>query len=199
MRKLNIGGASTAAKKPKSNHPTVEAGERLSALLSQFIEVNPQYKAFKAQHETLSRDIGAETRVLYFDHFKGLVPESSTMLTEVDNRGIKLIVKDRYSQKVTNDENLRRILGDDLVDKYFHWKTVYKVDYDKIPEDKQEAFAAGVEALRASLGVPAEAVTASQFVEPNVGFHDSRTVLLTAEQNKALDNEMPITAYPMLA
>ena len=199
MRKLNIGGASTASSKPKSNHPTVEAGDRLSALLSQFIVVNPQYKAFKAQHETLSRDIGAEARVLYFDHFKGLVPESSTMLTEVDNRTLKLIVKDRYSQKVTNDENLRRLLGDEIVDKYFHWKTTYKVDYDKIQEDKQEAFAAGVEELRVKLGVSSEAVTATQFVEPNAGFHDSRTVLLTAEQNKALDQEMPITAYPMLA
>ena len=134
MRKLNIGGASTAAKKPKSNHPTVETGDRLSALLSQFIVVNPQYKAYKAQHETLSRDIGAETRVLYFDHFTGLVPESSTMLTEIDNRGIKLIVKDRYSQKVTNDENLRRILGDDLVDKSSTGKRPTKWTTTKSPK-----------------------------------------------------------------
>jgi hypothetical protein len=194
-----MGGATTASSKTKSNHPTVEAGDRLSALLSQFIVVNPQYKAFKAQHETLSRDIGAETRPMYFDHFAGLVPESSTMLTEVDHRGVKLIVKDAYSKNVVNDEALRRAIGDDLVEKYFEWRTEYKVDYSKIPEAKQEPFANGVEELRARLGVPAEAVTAKQYLAPRAGFHQSRTVLLTAEQNKALDNEMPVTAYPMLA
>jgi hypothetical protein len=91
-----------------------------------------------------------------------------------------------------------RRFGDELVDKHFHWRTKYSVDYDLIPETQQEAFAAGVEELRVRLGVPAEAVTAKQFIEPNAGFHESRTVLLTPEQNNALDALLPVRANPLM-
>jgi hypothetical protein len=176
----------------------VKIGGRLEELLAQFVVVNPEYKKFKAQQETLSRDIGAESRTMFYEFFAGVVPESSTMLANVGGRDVKLIVKDRYSQSLTDDKALRAAIGNELVDKYFRWRTAYKVDYDKIPEDKQEAFAAGVEALRVKLGVPADACVAKQYVAPNAGFHESRTIILSPEQNKALDALLPVTAYPML-
>ena len=89
-------------------------------------------------------------------------------------------------------------IGREKTDKYFHWRTRYAVDYDKVPEDKQEAFASGIEELRERLGVPAEAVTAKQYIEPNPGFHESRTVLLTAEENARLDAVFPVVAHPLL-
>jgi hypothetical protein len=199
MKKLNIGGATTEApSKSKSKHPSVKVGGRLEELLRQFVVVNPQFKTLKAQQETLSRDIGGETRPLFFEYFAGVVPESSTMLANVGGRDVKLIVKDRYSQMLTDDKRLRAAIGDEVVDKWFHWRTKYGIDYDKIAEDKQEAFAAGVEELRVKLGIAADAITAKQFVEPNAGFHESRTITLTPEQNKALDALLPVTAYPML-
>jgi hypothetical protein len=198
MRKLNIGAATAEPPKSKSKHATVTGGERLNELLKQFVVVNPEFKRYKAQQETLSRDIGAEARILYFDTFAGVVPESSTMLASGGLRDVKLIVKDRYSETLTNDAPLRAAIGKELVEKYFRWRTKYGIDYDKIPEDKQEAFAERVEALRVELGIPSEAVTAKQFIAPNAGFHESRTIILTPEQNKALDALIPVTAYPML-
>lgn len=203
MKKLNIGGAVTAASPKKSEHPCVEVPERLEALLRQFVIVNPEYKKFKAQHETLSRSIGSESRLLFFEHYSGIVAGSSTLIAHVkdangNSREIKLVVKDQYSQSLTDDRLLRVAIGDDLVDAHFHWRTKYSVDYDLIPEAQQEAFAAGVEELRVRLGVPAEAVTAKQFIEPNAGFHESRTVLLTPDQNKDLDAVLPVRANPLM-
>jgi hypothetical protein len=198
MKKLNIGGAAVAAPAKTTKHPSVEVSERLEALIKQFIVVNPEYKKFKAQHETLSSTIGAESRILFFEHYSGVVAQSSTMLAHVNGREVRLIVKDQYSQSLADDTHLRAAIGDANVDKYFHWRTKYAVDYDLIPETQQEAFAAGVEELRVRLGVPAEAVTAKQFIEPNAGFHESRTVLLTPDQNKALDVVLPVRANPML-
>lgn len=203
MKKLNIGGAAIATPPKQSKHPSVEVPERLEALLRQFVVVNPQYKTFKAQHETLSRSIGAESRVLFFEHYRGIVAGSSTLLAHVKDaegnaREIKLVVKDQYSQSLTDDAQLRTAIGDELVDQHFHWRTKYSVDYDLIPEAQQEAFAVGVEELRVRLGVPAEAVTAKQFIEPNAGFHESRTVLLTPEQNNALDALLPVRANPLM-
>jgi hypothetical protein len=115
MKKLNIGGAAVATPPKQSKHPSVEVPERLEALLRQFVVVNPQYKTFKAQHETLSRSIGAESRILFFEHYRGIVAgSSSTMLAHVTDaegaREAKLLVKDQYSQSLVDDAQLRAAL-----------------------------------------------------------------------------------------
>lgn len=200
MKKLNTGGAASSTAPTKSNgHAKVEVGERLGALISQFIIVNPQYKQFKAQHETLSRDIGCETRDLYFTRFAGITPQSATMIALVDGREVKLIVKDQYSQSLCHDEQLIRAIGQEKVDAHFHWRTKYTLDFDLVPEDKQEAFAAAIEEARVSLGLADKAVVAKQFIEPNAGFHEARTTLLTADENRKLDAILPVRSNPVLA
>lgn len=200
MKKLNVGGASSSASPSKTNgHAKVEVGERLEKLISQFIIVNPEYKKYKAQHETLSRDIGGEARILYFDRFAGITPESSTMIAMVDGREVKLIVKNQYDQNMTDDAPLIAVLGKETVDANFHWRTKYTVDFDNVPEDKQEAFAKAIEEARTALGLGDKAVVAKQFIEPNAGFHESRTTLLTKEQNQSLDAILPVRSNPLLA
>jgi hypothetical protein len=200
MKKLDTGGAaSSAAPKATNGHAKIEVGERLEKLISQFIVVNPEYKKFKAQHETLSRDIGGETRLLYFDHFAGLTPETSTMIAFVNGREVKLIVKNQYDQNLTNDEPLIAALGKETVDANFHWRTKYTVDFDNVPEDKQEAFAKAIEEARTTLELAATAVVSKQFIEPNAGFHEARTTLLTKEQNQKLDALLPVRSNPVLA
>lgn len=199
MRKINIGGATgNGAAKKKTEHATVEVGERLESLIREFIVVAPQAKRLESQRKALSGDIGSEARPLFFERFAGVVPDSSTMLAQVDGMTVKLIVKEKYAEGFTDDEALAGAIGRANVEKYFHWRTKYGIDYDKIPEDKQEAFAQGVEELRAKLGVPSEAITAKQYLEPNAGFHAARTTLLSVEQNKALDALIPVVAYPLI-
>ena len=199
MKKLDIGGAANAAPAKSNGHAKVEVSGRLEALIKQFIIVNPEYKKYKNQHETLSRDIGGETRLLYFTQFAGVTPESSTMLALVNGRTVQLLVKDQYDQKLTNDKPLIEALGKELVDAHFHWRTKYTMDFDLVPEDKQEAFAKAIEEARVTLGLAAEVVVAKQFIEPNAGFHDARTKLLTVEQNKKLDALLPVRSNPVLA
>jgi len=169
----------------------------MKALLEQFAVINPQFKTLKNQSETLSKQLAPEIRALYFTHFKGITPESSTMLVMAGGRSIKLITKNRYSITVTDETGLIEAIGAKNVAKYFHQATVLKLDLDKCPADKQEAFASGVIQLAQQMGVT-DAVSATQCIQPVAGFHDARTVALTPEQNIALDTILPVTAYPQL-
>lgn len=198
MKRVNVGGASSSNGSKAKDHATVEVGERLEALIKQFVVVNPQYKQFKNQHETLSRDIGAESRLLYFHRFCGVTPESSTMLATVDGKTIKLIVKNHYDQNLTDEEALVEAVGKEIADAYFNWKTVYKIDYDAVPEDKQERLAEGIEKLRVELALSDKAISAKQFIAPKPGFHEARTRLLTEEANQKLDAILPVRSNPLL-
>jgi len=196
MKKLNVGVTKVAPK--KSNHAHVEVGERLEGLLHQFIVLNPTYKQAKAQHETLSKDIGAESRDLYWSRFAGITPESSTMIATVDGRDVQLIVKDAYSKSLDNEAALIGTIGQVNAEKYFEWKTTGKLDFDQVPPDKQDAFAQGIAELRANLDIPEEAVVFKQYLAPKAGFHAARTILLTPEENSKLDAVLTTTAFPML-
>lgn len=199
MKKLNIGGATNAPPKKKTTHPEVDVtGTRLEELIKQFIVVAPEAIRLENQRKALSGDIGAESRPLFFHRFAGVVPDSSTMIAKVNGTEVKLIVQEKYSQNVTDDTHLIAAIGKDKVEKYFHWRTKYAVDYDQIPEALQEKFAEAIEKARVELGVPAEAVSAKQFLEPNAGFHAARTTLLTEDENERLDTVMPVVAFPKL-
>lgn len=198
MKKINVGGASSSNGSKAKNHASVEVGERLEGLIHQFIIVNPDYKKFKAQHETLSRDIGAESRLLYFHRFNGLTPESCTMLATVDGREVKLLIKDQYDQNLKDEDKLVEAVGQEIADRHFDWKTTYKIDYDEVPEEQQEALAEGIEKLRVELGLSDAAIVAKQFIAPKPGFHEARTRLLTEEQNQALDAILPVRSNPLL-
>jgi hypothetical protein len=196
MKKLDLGGISALSAK-SATHPTVECSGEMQTLLEQFAVINPQFKTLKNQSETLSKQLGPQIRSLYFDHFKGIAPETSTMLVVAGGRSIKLITKNRYTTTVLDEAGLIAAIGAKLVAKYFHQATVLKLDLEKCPADKQEIFAAGVIELAQKLGVTS-AVSATQCIQPLAGFHDARTIALTPEQNKALDSVLPVTAYPML-
>lgn len=206
MKKINLGGIQSVPSSARASHPTVEADSELQALLDQFAEINPQFKMLENQSKTLSKQIGPRIKALFFGRFNGITPESSTMLVTAGNKTIKLICKNAYSKLLTDDRALITALSlagltleqaSELVSRHFRQATVLKLDLDKCPEDKQEDFANGVIALAQKLGA-SDAVSASQCIQPKAGFHESRTSLLTPEQNVAIDALLPITAYPQI-
>lgn len=198
MNKLNLRGIQSAPSSARSAHPTIQiADQETQRLLEQFATINPQFKNLKNQSETLSKQLSPRIKALFFERFTGIEAESSTMLVTAGNRTIKLITKNSYSKLLLDDAALIAALGAELTAKYFKQATIIKLDLDKAPADKQEAFANGVIELAQKLGVT-DAVSASQCIQPIVGFHEMRTTLLTAEQNIALDRVLPITAYPQL-
>lgn len=198
MKKINLGGIQSAPASAKPTHETVEVtDEETNTLLKQFVLINPQFKTLKAQSETLGKQLQGRIKALFFEHFQGRSPETSTILVNAGGRTVKLITKNAYSNGLTDDEALIAAIGKEKVSEYFKQATVLKLDLDQCPEDRQEDFANRVLALAKELGAEA-AVSASQCIQPKAGFHEARTHLLTLEENKALDKLMPVTAYAML-
>lgn len=199
MKKLDLGGKiSATATSSRPTHPTVVVEDaETRQLLEQFAQINPQYKTLKNQSETLSKQLAGKIKAIFFDRFKGVTPESSTLLVIAGGRSIKLTTKNAYSKSLTDDAGLIKAIGAELTSKWFRQATVLKLELDKMPEDRQEDFANQVIALAEKLGVT-DALTASQCIQPKAGFHEARTTLLTPEQNLAVDAVLPITAYPQL-
>lgn len=199
MKKLDVSALAPSTSSARPTHPTVTCDDpEMAALLEQFVIIAPQFKLLENQSKTLKGQLGPKIRSLFFNRFAGVTPESSTMLCTVGGKTIKLICKNAYTKTVNDEGALVAALGSDLVSKHFRQATVLKLELDKMPAELQEDFAAAVISLARTMGVT-DGVSASQCIQPNPGFHEARTTLLTAEQNKALDAVLPITAYAMLS
>lgn len=197
MKKMILSGIAATPSATRAKHPTVEADAETAQLLEQFALINPQFKTFKNQSETLSKQIGAAAKRIFFSRFNGITPESSTMLVTAGGTTIKLIVKCSYSKQCEDERGIVQAIGQEKTSRYFRQATVLKLDLDKAPDAKAEEFANRVIALAQELGVT-DAISASQCIQPVAGFHEQRTTLLSPEENLALDSVLPITAYPQI-
>jgi hypothetical protein len=197
MKKLKLDIKSESKGPAKSKHPVVKADVSTMQLLEQFEDVNPKFKDLKDQNETLSRQLATHIKALYFKHFAGVAADSTMLVKLASGKFVKLITTKKYSKKLEEESSLVSALGKTLVDKYFKQSTILKLDIDKVPESKQEAFASAVIDLANKMDV-SEAVTAAQCFQPVEGFHDVRTTVLTEEQNLELDRVLGVVAYPQL-
>jgi hypothetical protein len=71
------------------------------------------------------------------------------------------------------------------------------VNIDNVPEDQQDDFAQKIVALAKAEG-HLGAVSMKAVIKPRAGFHEARTSILTTAENMALDEVMPVTAYPQM-
>ena len=198
MKRINLGAVKAAPSSTKPAHASVVIDNPdATALLTQWVQVNPQFKTLKNTVDTLRAQLAPHIKATFFSRFSGIEPESSTMLCVIGGKTVKLITKNAYSKSLTDDAQLQAILGADLVARHFHEATVIKLDLDKCPADRQEAFAQAIIAAAKEHGAM-DAITASQCIQPVAGFHEARTRLLTPEQNIQIDALLPIVAYPQL-
>lgn len=75
MKKLNLGGISAAPSTARSAHPTIVAEGDTLKLLEQFAILEPQFKSLKNQRETITKQLAAPIRYLWFDRWNGVEPE----------------------------------------------------------------------------------------------------------------------------
>ncbi len=197
IKKLDMSGISAAPKSARSAHPIVTVDSETESLLEQFVVINPQFKTLKNQSETISKQLAPRIKDVFFHKYAGVAPESSTMLVRVGASTVKLTVKNAYSSMCSDEAALVKAIGAELAAEHFRQATTISLDLDKVPDSKQEEFAARVIAIAQELEVT-DAVSAKQCIKPKAGFHEARTSLLSPEQNLALDSVLPITAYPQL-
>lgn len=71
MKKIDLGGISTAPSSAKPTHATVTPDAEFQAYLDQFAAINPQFKTLKNQSETLGKQLGPRIKALFFSTFAG--------------------------------------------------------------------------------------------------------------------------------
>ena len=192
--KLNLGGLRKSTEKTgKAKHPIVQVGAEAMQLLEQFMEHAPKFKDLDrlvGSKGSIKVQLAPHIKETYFTRFHGGTPDS-TMLCDVHGTMVKLITKDRYSTKCTN----LGALGE--AGEHFRSAVLIKIDMEKIAEAKQQPLVDAIIAAAQQLEIP-DGIEYTECVQPKAGFHEARTMLLTPEENIALDAHIPITAYPQL-
>ena len=191
LKGLNLGGLKPAAKtseKPRIINPSPE----LIEVLTQFIQLKPQLTALEGSVKSLSSQAGQLAKPDWFRFWHGRADAESSMVVNVAGRDVSLIFQKRYSSKA--DASALEALG---VAEHFAIATTISIDMDKVPEEQQQPFIDAIIALADKNGA-SEAITAKQALAPRPGIHAQRHVLFTPEQNIAIDNIIPLTAFPKL-
>jgi hypothetical protein len=205
VRKLNLGALVKPAAKKATTHPQINASKETLALLEQFLEIEPKFKALEKQSKSLKQQIAPLIKGDVFSYFKGIALDV-TQVVVAGLAGLRLTVKESYTRTVSDDRALITALAMNgmsmseaaaFVGRYFCQATKIEIDLDKVAEEKQSVFAEGVIALAEKLGIT-EGLTAKQYIAPRAGFHAARTTLLTVEQNQAIDTALPVSAFPVL-
>ena len=100
-------------------------------------------------------------------------------------------------KKLDDPAVIINVLGEALTARYFRQKMKVGIDFDAVPEDKQEALAEKLVALANELGI-GDALTQESTFAPNAEFHTARHRVLTVEQNLALESAFG-TGYMTMA
>jgi hypothetical protein len=198
VKKLNLGGlaAKSSAKKSKE-HPIMPVSAESLELLEQFLQVEPRYKELEKQSKSLKAQIAPSIKGDYFAHYAGSAASDSTQIAQVNGSRVRLVFSTKYTSLCTDFKPLLAAVGERLVADLFTEATELKIELDKIADEKQQPFIDAVLAAAEKLGI-SEGITAKQFIKPLPGFHESRTRLLTLDQNLSVDSALPMSAYAKL-
>jgi len=197
---LNFGKLATPAKsKAAAKHPILAlAGEGLE-LLGQYFEHAPRFKELEklvGSKGSIKAQLRPHIVEAYFRYYAGRAIDDARCNTATEKGdAVKLTFKDQYSRMCTNLQQL--LITVPNVAGHVHVVNTLKIEFDKIPAEKQQPFVDAIIAATQELDIT-EGVTASECVQPKPGFHAQRCTILSPEENIALDQILPITAYPQL-
>lgn len=198
---LNFGGlAKTAEKKTKgTTHPAlVLAGEGLE-LLGQYAEHAPKFKELEklvGSKGSIKAQLRPHLVEAYFRYYAGrAIDDARCNTATAKDVPVKLTFKDQYSRMCTNLQQL--LIAVPAVAEHVHVVNKLTIEFDKIPAEKQQPLVDALIEAAQKLEIT-EGISAGDCVQPKPGFHAQRCILLSPEENIALDQILPITAYPQL-
>jgi hypothetical protein len=197
---LDFGGLKTGARtEAASDKPIITLEGEALELAMQFMKYAPDYKRlgnFVGSKGSVKKQIAPHIRTAYFQHYAGRTPDGATFLTIVDGKPLKLTIKEQYAKTCLA---LAPILA--AVPKaaaHFRIASVLKIEFEKIAVAKQQLLVNAIISAAKQHGIE-EGITVTNCVQPVPGFHESRTTLYTLAENIAIDEIVPLTAYPQLA
>jgi hypothetical protein len=198
IKKLDLGGIAAAPSKSRKNdHPIMPVSAESLELLAQFLQVEPRLKEVEKQSRSLKAQIAPSIKADFFRHFAGGSPSDSTQIAVVNGERVRLVFGTRYTSTLSDIAPLLAAVGPVTGSGCFKEATTLTIDLDKMADDKQQAFVTGVIELAQQLAIT-EGITAKQYIKPQPGFHESRLRVLTVDQNIAVDQALPFTAYAKL-
>lgn len=200
IKKLNLGGLATKKTDTKTEYPVLSDDTGDIALIAADILAQTAEKEALIGSDGKGGSLGilkAELRRLaatqYFELLqgKGEIP-SSVAARSKDGEEVLVTFPKKYTA-LSDESAVTAILGDDLAARFLRQKTAFKLDLDKVPEDKLADLFEGLTGLVKMHGCEA-ALSATQTIVPTDDFHTLRHTMLTAEQNAQFDLACPIQA-----
>lgn len=196
---LDFGTLKTSTKaEAASDKPIIVLEGEALELAIQFVKYAPEYKRlgnFVGSKGTVKKQIAPHIRAAFFQHFAGRALDGATLLTTASGKQIKLTLKNQYAATCLALAPL--IAAVPKAGPHFRVISQLKIEFDKIAAEKQQALATAVMTAARELGIE-EGISVSKFVQPITGFHEQRTTLLSVAENIALDEIIPLTAFPQL-
>jgi hypothetical protein len=185
--KLDISSLASSVKTPakaKAEKPALPVKpEIIDALASQLDEVEALEGSITATKAELVEDLFPQ----WLDLNAASHTHNGTVVLKGGERDIQMTFKSAFT-KVAADKagDIIEAVGEDTFKEFFRQKIDAKINFDAVPEDKQQQLFDGIASLLNELGV-VNCLTLSNVIVPVDGFNEVRATKLTKGQNEALE------------
>src|SRR5580698_3734239 len=190
LKRVSFGKIVTKKDETKTAYPVFDHPQA-AEIAARIIERTDQFEALKGALETDKAELKMLTAPHYFavNHGRHEVPSSVSVPSP---KGEVLVTfANRYSQ-LPDETGLLPVLGEHTGE-WFRQSFELKIKGDKLPEDKTQELLDRLQNLFAEFGAT-DALEVKEGVKPVETFHAQRHLLLSPEQNVALEQVVPIIA-----
>ena len=192
LKKVSFGKIATKKDETKTAYPVMpDTDGKVAEIAARILERTEQFEALKGALETDKAELKFMVAPHYFavNHGRHEVPSSVSVNSP---KGEVLVTfQNRYSQ-LPDESGLLPVLGGDTA-RYFRQSFELKIKGDKLPADQTQELLDRLQNLFAEFGAT-DALEVKEGVKPVETFHAQRHLLLTPEQNMALEQVVPIIA-----
>jgi hypothetical protein len=192
LKKVNFGGITKKKEDTKTAYPVVPDPNGQFAIIAARIKQRvDEFDALEAALETDKKELRCLVTPFYFTNSHGKADVASSVSVQSAAGEVLVTFQNRYKQ-LPDERSLVPILGEHVAS-YFKQSFELKIDGDKLPADGADDLLAKLQALFAEYNA-ADALSVKECVKPQSDFHAKRHLLLTTEQNMAIDEACPIVA-----
>lgn len=199
MKKISLAGIAKKKDSGKTEYPVLpDPNGKAAEAAAQILKEQEEFEALEGSLKNNKKFL-IELATPYhfqFAHMKALDKSVGILVeTRPDDKGlvrkVRLDFKDSYA-KLDDERPLLPILGD-RTGELFHQSFEFKIDGDKLPADKAEEIVGELMSLFAKHNA-SDALTVKEGIAPVASFHLQRHLILTPEENIALQQVCPIRA-----
>lgn len=192
LKKVSFGKIATKKDETKTAYPVMpDPSGQVAQIAARILERTEQFEALKGALETDKAELKFMVAPHYFavNHGRHEVP--SSVAVNSPKGEVLVTFQNRYSQ-LPDESALLPILGD-ACGTHFRQSFELKIKGDKLPSDKTQELLDRLQNLFAEFGAT-DALEVREGVKPVETFHAQRHLLLSPEQNLALEQVVPIIA-----